>query len=96
LGAAVFDATTAEARTLPFDRAVREAEDFLAGNSPAVTRAVAPAASMHRAPVAEHGLTRREREVLALLCQRLGNPEIAETLYVSTRTVESHVATIFA
>jgi non-specific serine/threonine protein kinase len=41
-------------------------------------------------------LTQREYEVLDLLCQRLGNPEIAQQLYISTRTAEHHVASIFA
>jgi DNA-binding NarL/FixJ family response regulator len=40
-------------------------------------------------------LTRREREILALICQRLNNPEIASRLCRSTRTVEHHVASIF-
>jgi DNA-binding CsgD family transcriptional regulator len=39
-------------------------------------------------------LTRREREVLGLLCERLTNPEIADRLYIGTRTVEFHVANI--
>ena len=39
-------------------------------------------------------LTWRERHVLALLCQRQTNTEIAEGLFVSTRTVETHVANI--
>ena len=41
-------------------------------------------------------LTRREREVLALLCHRLTDPEIAHLLCIGTRTVESHVARILA
>jgi DNA-binding NarL/FixJ family response regulator len=39
-------------------------------------------------------LTRREREVLGLLCLRLTDAEIALRLSVGTRTVESHVASI--
>jgi DNA-binding CsgD family transcriptional regulator len=42
----------------------------------------------------EPKVTRREREVLALLAHRLSSPEIAERLYVSPRTVESHVASL--
>jgi non-specific serine/threonine protein kinase len=39
-------------------------------------------------------LTRREQEVLGLLCQRYSNPEIADQLFIGTRTVEFHVANI--
>jgi DNA-binding CsgD family transcriptional regulator len=39
-------------------------------------------------------LTRREREVLALLCQRLTDPEIAARLFVSPRTASFHVANV--
>jgi DNA-binding NarL/FixJ family response regulator len=36
-------------------------------------------------------LTPREQEVLAMLCQRLTNAEIAGQLFLSHRTVEDHV-----
>jgi predicted ATPase/DNA-binding CsgD family transcriptional regulator len=39
-------------------------------------------------------VTAREAEVLALLGQHLTNAEIAETLFISVRTVESHVAAL--
>lgn len=39
-------------------------------------------------------LTRREREVLALVCQRMTDPEIAEQLFISTKTASNHVANI--
>jgi non-specific serine/threonine protein kinase len=39
-------------------------------------------------------LSRREREVLALLCQRLTDAEIADRLFLSARTVEHHVSNI--
>jgi DNA-binding CsgD family transcriptional regulator len=39
-------------------------------------------------------LTRREREVLGLLCQRLTDPEIAEALFISPKTAGHHVSNI--
>lgn len=39
-------------------------------------------------------LTRREREILTLLCQRLTDPEIAAQLFLSPRTVEKHVSNV--
>jgi non-specific serine/threonine protein kinase len=46
-------------------------------------------------PPAQHdALTRREREVLALLCQRFTDPEIAEALFIGSRTANKHVGNI--
>lgn len=41
-------------------------------------------------------LTRREREILALLCQRQTNLEIAERLSISPKTIENHVGNILS
>ena len=42
------------------------------------------------------GLTRREREVLRLICQGNSDREIAEALFVSRATASKHVAAILA
>jgi DNA-binding NarL/FixJ family response regulator len=40
-------------------------------------------------------LTRREREIAELVADGLGNRDIAERLYLSKRTVDSHVEHVF-
>lgn len=47
-------------------------------------------------PMRSAGITTREYEVLRLLGKRLRNKEIAEMLYVSQRTVETHVSSLLA
>ncbi len=42
------------------------------------------------------GVTRREAEILSLVGNRLSNREIADHLYISVRTVESHVSSLLA
>jgi DNA-binding NarL/FixJ family response regulator len=41
-------------------------------------------------------LTRRETEILRLLAGGMTDPAIAQELFISVRTVENHVARIFA
>lgn len=45
--------------------------------------------------VLPEALSEREREVLILLAQGLSNKEIAQSLYLSVRTVEGHLAKIY-
>jgi DNA-binding NarL/FixJ family response regulator len=45
-------------------------------------------------PLADHGLSSREREVLRLLSEGMTDREIAGALTISTRTVETHVSSV--
>jgi DNA-binding CsgD family transcriptional regulator len=45
-------------------------------------------------PPAEHGLTRRQIEILRLISDGLNNPAIAERLFISEHTVHRHVANL--
>jgi DNA-binding CsgD family transcriptional regulator len=42
------------------------------------------------------GLTARQAEVLLLLAEGLSNPEVADRLFLSPRTVENHVSAVLA
>jgi predicted ATPase/DNA-binding CsgD family transcriptional regulator len=68
----------------------------------AVAEALAPTTEPEAAPPPAPSapgdpfrLTRREREVLTRLAQRLTNKEIAEELFLSPRTVQTHTISIF-
>lgn len=41
-------------------------------------------------------LSAREKDVLQLLCQGATNKRIAQSLFISVRTVEGHLASIYA
>ncbi len=47
------------------------------------------------APLAQHGLSARQLEVLEAVCQGLSNKVIAQQLDISEKTVKAHVTAIF-
>jgi len=42
------------------------------------------------------GLTQREQDIALLVCQGLSNRQIADRLYLSPKTVETHLTRVFA
>ena len=86
LGSSAFAAAWERGAAMPMATAVAESQDIFtsAGRDSAT-----PAAD-------SLGLTRREREVLRLLCQGNSDREIAEILFVSRATASKHVASILA
>jgi len=61
---------------------------------PAVVAQLVDANGARPYPLAE--LTEREREVLALMAEGRSNQAIADRLFVTTKTVEAHTASIFS
>jgi DNA-binding CsgD family transcriptional regulator len=51
-----------------------------------------------QSPAREHpfGLTRREQEVLELICERQTNAQIAGRLFITAKTVDHHVSAVLA
>ncbi|MCU1351278.1 MAG: two component transcriptional regulator, LuxR family [Acidimicrobiales bacterium] len=47
------------------------------------------------APDAERIVTKREEEVLQLIADGCSTPEVAETLFISQKTVKNHLASIY-
>jgi non-specific serine/threonine protein kinase len=88
MGEGPFAAALAAGQELPLEQAVAEALTIIPGPATGTDRGEAYPA---RAP---HGLSPREVEVLRLIAQGLSDRQIAETLYVSRRTVSTHVSNI--
>jgi FixJ family two-component response regulator len=50
--------------------------------------------AVSRQAAAEAGISTREAEVLALVGQHISNAEIGARLFISVRTVETHVSSL--
>jgi predicted ATPase/DNA-binding CsgD family transcriptional regulator len=84
LGQERFDVLTGHGFAMPLPAAL------------AVARGELPAAPPQTVDAAAKPLTRREKEIAALVADGLGNREIAERLFLSKRTIDSHLEHIFA
>ena len=82
LGDAAFDTAAEQGKRMSIDAAVAFALD----------QAEPAAAPRRPSPVGSAELTKRELEVAELVARGLSNKEIAQTLVLSTRTAEGHVA----
>jgi len=90
LGGPAFAAAWERGRTFSVESAIDQALSVNAAQSPV------PLARRAPRPVAGHDITERELEVLRLLATGHSDREIAADLFISRRTVEGHVARIFA
>jgi non-specific serine/threonine protein kinase len=88
LSESAFTAAWEEGRALSFADAVADALQ-VASSAEAQSLSV-------RADTSRFGLTPREQDVLRLLVEGRSDREIGETLFIGTRTVQTHVANLFA
>ncbi len=94
LGEVAFGAAYDAGRSVSFEQALDEASRFLTEAPLGPLPAPEPEQSTPTELVTGPALTRRERQVLALLCQRLTDPEIAEQLFISPYTASKHVSNV--
>jgi predicted ATPase/DNA-binding CsgD family transcriptional regulator len=85
LGEAVWEEALAKGQAMGLEEAIQYA---LSAEEPSAT-------SPSSAPEHPGGLTLREVEVLGLVAEGMTSARIAEELFVSPRTVEAHVASIY-
>jgi predicted ATPase/DNA-binding CsgD family transcriptional regulator/DNA-binding XRE family transcriptional regulator len=90
LGEQAFAAAWAAGRALPLADVVVEALHIPSSAT------VGSATKVWPTEAGQHSLTRREVDVLRLLCKGLTNREIAARLFISPRTAQTHVQHVYA
>lgn len=91
-------------KTAPASELIRSIRQVQIGESPlspaiarkVVARLNAGMPTTSEEPANPDALTPRELEILQFLAQGMNNREIAEALYISDRTVQTHLTNIFA
>lgn len=82
-------------RVSEIDQFVNAARQVASGGSVIDPMVTDQLLSKHRANQKVDPLSEREREVLALMAQGLSNQAICDTLFLSAKTVETHIRSIF-
>ena len=96
LGEAAWGGVLAQGRAMTLEDAIEYAlseEEPLATAAPSSTLQPSPSSS----PLPEHpgGLTSREVEVLGLVATGMTNAQVAQRLFISPRTVQRHLNSVF-
>lgn len=89
LGPAAYDNAWAAGAAMPIEQAILEAARITAAPASGTVMSAPPSGA-----AAEYGLTPREVDVLRLLVEGKSTQDIADQLYISPRTVSTHVASI--
>jgi DNA-binding NarL/FixJ family response regulator len=93
LGEAGWDEGLAEGRTMSIEAAIGYA--FSEEGSSTATSSTTSEPPLSSTPEHPSGLTSREVEVLGLVATGMTNPQVAHRLFISPRTVQRHLNSIY-